>query len=545
MRTRISFRAVIILLMFASQSLNANPGRLFNILATGSPSVVSITLCLNGQGALSCQNETVSALNLMISPTISNHLYPSIGIRINTPGYTLANLGVDCIPYANGYCLFSASQLQPKSLTLVAGSLLDQATLIANATPSAISYGGTSTLSTTGGSGSGAVTYTLTSGASNCSISGTTLTGIAAGSCTLTATKAADTIYNSTTSAPIGVTVTVTRFVSVGALGGPFPLSYTTLDGGVNWSASTGQPSGSGTLYSVACSGVGLNCVAVGDDGAGSLLSYTTTNGGVTWVASTPQPVGSGILYSVACSSSGLNCTTVGTDGSAPIGYTTINRGVTWAVSTTQPPGTGTLNSVACSASGSNCTAVGNDGVSSPLSYTTTDGGGTWVASTPQPPGSGTLNSVACSDSGLICTAVGNYASVPLSYKSTNRGNTWVPSTTLPPVGSILNSVTCSNDGLRCIAVGMDDSNGVPLSYITANGGDTWVASTTQPPVNDSNNGNLYGVTCANNELMCTAVGNDGNSQPLSYTTTNKGVTWVLSVTQPPITGPGNLKAVG
>jgi len=387
MLKRMAMRVAIAMLLIIGQFANASSGALFNVTATGTPGNVSLTLCLNGIGILSCQNYTVSALNVIISPTVPNHVYPSIGIQINTPGYTLGNLGLVCAVNSNGYCLFSASQSQPKTLSLVVSGALTlspttlpntttsdaynqtitasggispyqytvisgalppglslsidgvisgtatldgtysftisatdsntpsaktgaqaytlqvssgntttvlssspnpsvyaqsviftavvspnsatgtvtffdgettlgsgtlshgvatyttssltagthnmvatyggdsnfdgstsntvnqtvtqatQATLTAVATPSNIDYEGMSTLSITGGSGTGAVTYTVASGSSDCSISGSTLTGIGVGSCTVTATKAADTDYQAITSSPITVTV--------------------------------------------------------------------------------------------------------------------------------------------------------------------------------------------------------------------------------------------------------------------------------------------------------------------------------------------------
>jgi hypothetical protein len=62
-------------------------------------------------------------------------------------------------------------------------------------------------LSTTGGSGTGAVTYAVASG--TCTISGSTLSATAAGTCTVTAKKAADTSYLEATSAAVSVTVTL------------------------------------------------------------------------------------------------------------------------------------------------------------------------------------------------------------------------------------------------------------------------------------------------------------------------------------------------
>ncbi|WP_058478734.1 hypothetical protein [Legionella steigerwaltii] len=48
-----------------------------------------------------------------------NHVYLSAGIKINTPGYKIADLGVVCKPIPNGYCLFSVSDKTPKAITLL------------------------------------------------------------------------------------------------------------------------------------------------------------------------------------------------------------------------------------------------------------------------------------------------------------------------------------------------------------------------------------------------------------------------------------------
>ena len=71
----------------------------------------------------------------------------------------------------------------------------EQNPFLAYATPPSITFNGTTMLAVTGGSGTGAVSYAVTAGASVCSISGTTLTGIGVGTCTVTATKAADANY--------------------------------------------------------------------------------------------------------------------------------------------------------------------------------------------------------------------------------------------------------------------------------------------------------------------------------------------------------------
>ena len=82
------------------------------------------------------------------------------------------------------------------------------AALTVVATPSTVAYGGTSALSTTGGSGTGAVTFDV--GASTgCTVSGSTLSVTdASGTCAVTATKAADDNYNQATSAALPITLT-------------------------------------------------------------------------------------------------------------------------------------------------------------------------------------------------------------------------------------------------------------------------------------------------------------------------------------------------
>ncbi|MCL9684395.1 DUF1566 domain-containing protein [Legionella maioricensis] len=131
-----AFKCILILLstlgaLLISQTTIARGGLFFNISATGTPANLSITLCLNGKGPLSCQNYAVSALNLNISTTIPNHVYPSVGIKINTPGYSL----MGCTPSNNGYCLFSASNTAPARIIISKG----QTTLTPSVTSLALS----------------------------------------------------------------------------------------------------------------------------------------------------------------------------------------------------------------------------------------------------------------------------------------------------------------------------------------------------------------------------------------------------------------------
>lgn len=127
-------------LVLLAQSTFAGSGPLFQVTATGAPAQVSITLCLNAKGPLSCQNFSVSALNLTITTTIPNHVYPLAGIKINTPGYTLADLGAACTPMSNGMCQFSVSDTLAKAIAVGSNSVPQYAYVTnTNDTPNSVS----------------------------------------------------------------------------------------------------------------------------------------------------------------------------------------------------------------------------------------------------------------------------------------------------------------------------------------------------------------------------------------------------------------------
>ena len=110
-----------------------------------------------------------------------------------------------------------------------------QATLNAFANPTTVPYQATSALSTTGGSGGGAVTYASNNG--NCTIVSATLTGAIVGSCIVTATKATDANYNAATGT-VNVTVAQAgQTISFGTLPNKFtnsPPFTVSASGGVS-----------------------------------------------------------------------------------------------------------------------------------------------------------------------------------------------------------------------------------------------------------------------------------------------------------------------
>ena len=157
---RMMAKLLLAMVLLMSQSVFAGNGLLFNVTSTGTPANISITLCLNGAGQLSCQNYTVTGLNLSIT-TVPNHTYPSVGIKINTPGYTLGNLGLACTPNGSGYCLFSVSNTQAKAISLVVNGPL----AISPSTLPAAMLNTTYNQSITASGGVAPYTYVITSGA--------------------------------------------------------------------------------------------------------------------------------------------------------------------------------------------------------------------------------------------------------------------------------------------------------------------------------------------------------------------------------------------
>lgn len=173
---------------------------------TGRISITGATGAIPN-GSTSCQT-TASRVTCFVTADLGTVDLGAGAITVTYTGGTTT--GAVAIGF-NAATFFDQNGL-PETGTTTGGTLTlnrqDQATLTATATPSSIVFGGTSALSTSGGSGTGAVSFAVTAGATFCSVSGTTLTATGVGSCTVTATKAADATFNAATAT---TTVTVTR----------------------------------------------------------------------------------------------------------------------------------------------------------------------------------------------------------------------------------------------------------------------------------------------------------------------------------------------
>ena len=167
-------------------------------LSTASLAINATTLTIDGTGFDTTAGNNTVGFNLGAVGTVSAATATQLTVTFTTPPTSTGSL--TAVVTTNGQN--SGSPVQVATVVLAT-----QATLSVVPTPSSINVNGTSTLSTTGGSGSGAVTNNLVSGP--CNLSGATLTGTGAGSCLVTATKAADSTYASATSSQVTVAVSL------------------------------------------------------------------------------------------------------------------------------------------------------------------------------------------------------------------------------------------------------------------------------------------------------------------------------------------------
>jgi hypothetical protein len=198
-----------------------------------------------------------------VTATASSGLDVSYGTSTGTVCSVDASTGAITILTA-GDCVVTADQAgngnyepAPQATQTVLINRASQAALTATATPSTIVYLGTSTLATTGGSGTGAVSFAQTAGTGTCGISGSTLTGNGVGTCTVTATKAGDTNYEPAT-ATVEVTVNRAPQATLTATATPQNL----IEGGTSTLATTGG-SGTGAVSFAVTGGTGT-CSIVG-----------------------------------------------------------------------------------------------------------------------------------------------------------------------------------------------------------------------------------------------------------------------------------------
>ena len=234
-------------------------------------------------------------------------------------------------------------------------------------TPVAYSPGAgfSTTLSTSGGSGSGAVSYSVlaSSTATGCSVSGSTLSATSAGTCDVLATKASDGVY-----AAVSVTGTIT-FVEAAQSTLVISTPTTSSNNGTTIATqlTTSGGSGSGAVTYQAVNGSATGCSV---DPSTNVLSATTegtcvvtatkaSDGNYLSVQSAPvtitfqQGVGVALSFTSPYSPSGTvdpmvtTVTGYGSNG-APAGTVTVYTGTTRICSTSTKTTSGLVSTFTC-----------------------------------------------------------------------------------------------------------------------------------------------------------------------------------------------------
>ena len=158
-----------------------------------------------------------TATGLSSPDTASSVVYTYRGINGTTyAASTVAPVHAGTYRVTPSSPVLSSGSLDDYSVTLTSATLTinkaTQPTNVANASATTVVYAPapdrtTVSLSITGGAGDGAVSYAVTSGASNCSISGSVLTALNAGTCDVVATRAEGTDHLTADSAPLTITI--------------------------------------------------------------------------------------------------------------------------------------------------------------------------------------------------------------------------------------------------------------------------------------------------------------------------------------------------
>ena len=195
-----------------------------------------------------------------LSGSVSRNSGENIGNYVIGQG-TLANSNY-AITFNNGsFVINGANQ---SGFTLSAASTL-------------VTYQDTTTLSTSGGNGNGTVAYEVTDGTGGCTISGNTVTAVAAGTCVISATKAQEGNYNAATSN--NVTITVARRAQIVTFTKPADRNFSTTAFTLAPSVDSGLTPALTSQTANVCTVSGLT-VTMRDSGTCTLVasSNSTTN---------------------------------------------------------------------------------------------------------------------------------------------------------------------------------------------------------------------------------------------------------------------------
>ena len=175
------------------------------------------TITLSSLGTSSKAYPYAQALSMSTSGSVGSGAITYAVTNGSATGCTLTGLSSNetLTASTSGTCLITATIAADSYYNSATSSALtftfskaNQAAL--SITTITASYGSPLTLATSGGSGSGAVSFSYSAGSTTCTLVSGVLTPAAAGTCDITATKASDTNYNAISTGAITITFTTT-----------------------------------------------------------------------------------------------------------------------------------------------------------------------------------------------------------------------------------------------------------------------------------------------------------------------------------------------
>ncbi len=226
-------------------------GTVYGSVLSFTTSQVSQSITAPSDGSSTWAN-SVSVATTSTSGLTLSYSVTGTGCSVTSAGLVSATQTTVCVVTIaqSGNTSYLAASSVNVTITFTARS---QATL--QVTSTSVTLPSSLTLTTSGGSGTGAITYTLVStGTAHCSLTSGVITATGEGTCTVSATRAADTNYLATTSSTTTITVNAT---TPGVPTGVSATSNANTQSVVSWTAPSSTGGSAITAYVVSYSGDG------------------------------------------------------------------------------------------------------------------------------------------------------------------------------------------------------------------------------------------------------------------------------------------------
>jgi hypothetical protein len=339
--------------------------------ASATSAAVTVGAALATQAALTVTGVPATAQAYGATFTVGSSGGSGTGaVTFNTTGSCSVSGTTVTMTSGSGTCSVTATKATDgnyasatSAAVTVGAALAAQATLTVTGVPStAQAYGATFTVGSSGGNGTGAVSFGATG---SCSVSGTTVTMTSgSGTCSVTATKASDGNYASATSAAATVGATLATQATLTVTGVP----ATAQAYGATFTVGSSGGSGTGLVSfgtTGSCSVAGTTVTMSSGTGTCSVTATKAVDGNYASATSAAATVGATLATQATLTVTGVPATaqaygatfTVGSSGGSGTGAVTFNTTGSCSVAgttVTMSSGTGTCSVTATKAADGN-----------------------------------------------------------------------------------------------------------------------------------------------------------------------------------------------